>query len=73
MKNRVQLFKENPMLGGYTLAVRDDWVYKIKYIHISEKEKAEYEKVFGNELITYDRFFDWWCRLNRTGKYADKI
>jgi len=71
MKNRVQLITENPMLGGYTLAVRDDWSYKIKYVNINEQEKTEYEKVYGEEMITYDEFFEWWSRFNRVGKYAN--
>ncbi|GEM_PF-2028211 len=73
MKNRIHIFKENPTLGGYSLAVRDDWSYKIKRIHISEQEKVEYEKIFNEELILYNVFFDWWCKLHQCGKYAVKI
>jgi len=72
MKNRIQLFKENTLLGGYTLTVRDDWVYKLKYVHISQREKDEYEKTFGLEIITYNVFFEWWCKINKYGKYAEK-
>ncbi len=48
------------MLGGYSLAIRDDWSFKIKRININEKEKVAYEKKYGNKIITYTEFFDWW-------------
>ena len=60
MKERVKIFEESPMLGGYSLAVRDDWSYKIKRVNITEAEKEAFEKEFGEELITYDTFFNWW-------------
>lgn len=71
MQNRTKLFVESPMLGGYTLSVRDDWSYKIKHVNITEHEKQEYEKKFGEEIITYNEFFDWWKTLNNLEKTAD--
>ncbi len=62
---KVQLFKENKLLGGYSLAVRDDWSFKVKRVHISEKEKEEYEKKFGDAIITYSEFFEWWQKLQK--------
>ena len=49
MKERVKIFEESPMLGGYSLAVRDDWSYKIKRVNITEAEKEAFEKEFGEE------------------------
>lgn len=69
MKDRIRLFEESPMLGGYSLAVRDDWSYKIKRVNITEQEKIEYEKQFGNEIITFDEFFNWWVELNRLNEF----
>lgn len=57
---KIQTFEENKVLGGYSLAVRDDWSYKIKRIHITEKEKEEYEKEFGEKILTYSEFMEWW-------------
>ncbi len=71
MKERIVLFKESPLTGGYSLAVRDDWVYKIKRVNISKVEKKLYEEDFGNKIITYKDFFEWWSRLNKVGKYAN--
>ncbi len=72
MQNRTKLFVESPMLGGYTLSVRDDWSYKIKHVNITANEKIEYEKTFGDEIITYDEFFNWWKELNKIEKTKNK-
>ncbi len=69
MKERVKIFEESPMLGGYALAVRDDWSYKIKRVNITEAEKEAFEKEFGETLITYDTFFNWWVKFNKLGNY----
>lgn len=60
MAQKVELFEESPMLGGYALAVRDDWTYKIKRVHVSEDEKEAYLEKFGEEILTYESFFEWW-------------
>ncbi|MBP5368778.1 MAG: hypothetical protein IKQ70_04170 [Bacteroidales bacterium] len=69
MKERVKIFEESPMLGGYSLAVRDDWSYKIKRVNITEAEKEAFEKEFGENLVTYDTFFNWWVKFNKLGNY----
>ena len=56
----IQTFIENKMLGGYSLAVRDDWSFKIKRINISETEKTAYEEKFEDQILTYTEFFEWW-------------
>lgn len=71
MEQEIKLFEESPLLGGYALAVRDNWVYKIKRVHVTEKEKDLYIEEFGEKIITYDDFFDWWCRLNSLGEYSE--
>ena len=69
MKERVKIFEESPMLGGYSLAVRDDWSYKIKRVNITEAEKEAFEKEFGENLVTYYTFFNWWVKFNKLGNY----
>ena len=72
MKNKIKIIEENRLLGGYSLAVRDDWSFKIKRVHINEKEKEEYIKTFGEDkMITYEEFFEWWSRINKVGKYSE--
>lgn len=71
MKSKIILFTESTLTGGYSLAVRDDWVYKIKRVDINEREKIQYEKDFGQSIITYSEFFDWWCKFNKIGKYDE--
>jgi len=66
MKNRIKIFEDNKLVGGYSLAVRDDWSYNIKRINVSELEHQEYIKAFGNEIITYNLFFDWWLQLEKS-------
>jgi len=70
MENRINIFEENPMVGGYSLAVRDDWVYTIKRVNISDDEKAEYETEFGDKILTYNEFFVWWCEYNNVENTA---
>ena len=60
MKNRVELFKENTALGGFSIAVRDDWSFKIKRLHISTEEKEAYEKKFKDEILLERKFLEWW-------------
>lgn len=57
------------MVGGWSLAVRDDWSYKIKRVNITDEEKAAYEKEFGDQIITNNQFFNWWVKLNDLGNY----
>ncbi len=61
---KVQVFVENKVLGGYSLAVRDDWSFKIKRVNITNEEKEAYEKEFGNEILTYSDFLDWWLKFH---------
>ncbi len=70
MKSRIELFKENSPLGGYSIAVRDDWSFKIKRLHIDAIEKEAYEKQFGNTIILEREFMDWWTnfRINERDK-----
>ena len=72
MEQKINLFEESSMIGGYSLAVRDDWVYKIKRVHITADEKVIYEQEFGDKMITYNEFFEWWCKINDTNIKSDK-
>lgn len=58
--SNIQTFIENKMLGGYSLAVRDDWSFKIKRVNITEEEREAYEEEFEDKILTYSEFFDWW-------------
>jgi len=66
MAQKIELFEESPMLGGYSLAVRDDWTYKIKRVHVSQSERDAYAEEFGEEIITYNRFFEWWSEFTQS-------
>ena len=70
---KVNTFEENKLLGGYSLAVRDDWSFKIKRVHITENEKKAYEQAFGNSIMTYSEFFKWWQNFQRNynSKFKD--
>lgn len=52
------------MIGGYSIAVRDDWSLKIKRIHVSGTEKDAYIKKFGQKMILENDFMDWWVEFN---------
>ena len=60
----IKIFIENKIIGGFSLAVRDDWSFKIKRVNITEKEKDEYIETYGNEIITHEEFFQWWKKIN---------
>jgi len=63
LRSRIELFKENSALGGYSIAVRDDWSFKIKRLHITVPEKEAYEKQFGETIILEREFMDWWLKF----------
>ena len=65
MRNRIELFKENTALGGYSIAVRDDWSFKIKRLHISVEEKEAYEKKFGEKILLEKDFVEWWSKFKQ--------
>jgi len=70
MTDEFQLFKEVRPLKMYSLAIRDDWTFKIKRTNITEREKDLYLKTFGEKIITYSEFYNWWCKINNRGKYS---
>ncbi len=52
------------MIGGYSIAVRDDWSLKIKRVHISDTEKDAYVENFGKKIILESDFMNWWIEFN---------
>ena len=68
MPASVKVIDRNRILGGYSLSVRDNWVYKIKKVHINEYEKDKYLEDFGNKIITFDEFFEWYKKLKEAQK-----
>ncbi len=70
---KVKLFEENKLIGGYSLAVRDDWSFKIKRVHVTEDEKEAYIKEFGvDTILTYSDFFKWWENyIKSKSKFTD--
>jgi hypothetical protein len=71
LRNRIELFIENSALGGYSIAVRDDWSFKIKRLHITIGEKEAYEKQYGNKIILEREFMDWWMSLREREKKVE--
>ncbi|NOZ35634.1 MAG: hypothetical protein GXO80_10100 [Chlorobi bacterium] len=68
MSQQVKIIDRNRILGGYSLSVRDNWVYKIKKVHITEAEKDKYLEDFGEKIITFDEFYEWYKKLKETQK-----
>ena len=68
MSQHIKVIDRNRILGGYSLSVRDNWVYKIKKVHLTEKEKDKYLEDFGEQIITYDEFFEWYKKLKESQK-----
>jgi len=68
MSQQIKVIDRNRILGGYSLSVRDNWVYKIKKVHLNEAEKDKYLEDFGEQIITFDEFFDWYKSLKQTSK-----
>ena len=63
MRNRTELFIENNVLGGFSIAVRDDWSFKIKRLHITVAEKEAFEKEFDNVIMLEKDFMEWWLKF----------
>ena len=40
MAHRVKVIERNRIIGGYTLSVRDDWVFKIKKVHLEDIKRV---------------------------------
>lgn len=65
MAAKEAFFKQNHnILGGYYIPVRNNWNYKLKNKHLTEKEKEIYERDFGEEIISEDEYFNWWKKLH---------
>jgi hypothetical protein len=65
LKNKIEIFNENPTLGGFSIAVRDDWSFKIKRIHITAFEKEAYQKQFGETIMLERAFMEWWINYKQ--------
>lgn len=68
MSQHIKVIDRNRILGGYSLSVRDNWVYKIKKVHLNEAEKEKYIEDFGEQIITFDEFFEWYKSLKQASK-----
>lgn len=67
------IFTESPLLGGYTLTVKDDWNFKLKQVSITASEKDLYLETFGEDIITYEEFFEWWKSVNQKMLTTTKV
>jgi len=65
LKDKIEVFKESPTLGGFSIAVRDDWSFKIKRIHISIVEKEAFVKEFGSKIMLEQDFMKWWLHFRQ--------
>ena len=63
MSEKLKIIEANRIIGGYSLTVRDDWVYKTKKVHLTESEKDKYLEQFGETIITFNEFFEWYKQL----------
>jgi hypothetical protein len=66
MESESKVIDIDKIIGGYTLSVKDDWVLKIKKIHISEYEKDLYLEEFGDTMITFNEFYKWFKTIKKT-------
>ncbi len=46
-------------MPGYYIPVRNSWSFHLKKVHLTGKEKEQYEREFG-EKILYDYEFEKW-------------
>jgi hypothetical protein len=54
-------------LGGYYIPVRNSWSYRLKKVHLSDKEKQLYEQKFGEKIILDTEFDEWYSSLIPAG------
>ncbi len=50
---------------GYFISVRNSWNYHLDNKYLSEEEKEQYEKKFGQEIISDIEFDKWYYALNK--------
>lgn len=60
MAHQIKVIERNRIIGGYSLSVRDDWVFKIKKVHLTENEKDKYLEHFGETIISFEKFYGWY-------------
>ena len=72
MAHKVKVIDRNRIIGGYTLSVRDDWVFKIKKVHLTEEEKDKYLETFGEQILSYNEFYIWYRSLKKDKKPEEK-
>jgi hypothetical protein len=63
-----KIMEPDKIIGGYTLSVKDDWVLKIKKVHLSESEKDKYLQKFGEQIITFNEFYEWFKTIKKQNK-----
>ena len=62
---KIKVIERNRIIGGYTLSVRDDWVFKIKKVHLTEVEKDKFLEKFGEQIITFNEFYEWYKEMKK--------
>jgi len=65
LRDRIEIFKESPTIGGFSIAVRDNWSFKIKRIHITVAEKEAFQEKFGDSILLENDFMDWWLNYRQ--------
>jgi hypothetical protein len=68
METLLKVFEKDRIIGGYTVTVKDDWVYKAKKIHLSETEKDLYLEKFGENSVTFNEFYEWFKTIKKSPK-----
>jgi len=68
METLSKVIEKNRIIGGYTVTVKDDWVYKAKKIHLSETEKDLYLEKFGENSVTFSEFYQWFKTIKKSPK-----
>jgi len=64
------LFVEEKKIGGWLLAIRNNWNEEITRTFVTEDVKAAYLETFGNKVLKEDDFLDWYCEYKKQ-KYND--
>ena len=59
----IQLFEKSRLMGGYSVAVLDDWGQKVRRRFITASEKELYIEEFGEKMIKDSEFFNWKKKL----------
>lgn len=65
METNFVLFLEEKKIGGWLLAIRNNWNEDLRRTFVSDDVKQAYTETFGQKVLKEDDFLDWYCEYKK--------